>query len=142
MKTFHTKAKEVKRSWNIFDAKGEILGRLATKAAIMLMGKHKVVYSAHVDMGDYVVIVNSEKIKLSGKKTSQKVYRGHSGYPGGFKEVSYAKLSKESPAKVLEHAISGMLPENRLKRARLERLKVLVGERNPYEDKFKKNDKN
>ncbi len=142
MKTYHTKAKEIVRSWNLLDAKGEILGRLATKAASMLMGKHKVTYSAHVDIGDYVVIVNSEKIKLSGKKTSQKVYRSHSGYPGGFKEVSYAKLSKESPAKVIELAISGMLPGNRLKRARLERLKVLVGERNPYEDKFKENGKN
>ncbi|OGM04754.1 50S ribosomal protein L13 [Candidatus Woesebacteria bacterium RIFCSPHIGHO2_12_FULL_42_9] len=142
MKTYHTKAKEIVRSWNLLDAKGEILGRLATKAASMLMGKHKVTYSAHVDIGDYVVIVNSEKIKLSGKKTSQKVYRSHSGYPGGFKEVSFAKLSKESPAKVIELAISGMLPGNRLKRARLERLKVLVGERNPYEDKFKENGKN
>ena len=142
MKTYHTKVKELKRSWNLLDAKGEMLGRLATKAATILMGKHKVTYSTHIDSGDYVVIVNSEKIKLSGKKASQKVYRSHSGYPGGFKEVSYAKLSKENPARVIELAISGMLPSNRLKRARLERLKVLVGVRNPYEDKFKENDKN
>ena len=137
MKTYQQKVKEIKRSWQLLDAKDEILGRLATKAATFLMGKNKVTYSPHLDSGDYVVIVNAEKIELSGRKKTQKVYRGHSGYPGGFKEVAFAKLSKENPARVVEHAIAGMLPANRLREPRLKRLKIIVGDKNPYVDKFK-----
>ena len=137
MKTYQPKQKEVNRSWHLIDAKGEILGRLATKAAGLLMGKGKASYSTHMDMGDNVVVVNAEEIKVTGKKAIQKVYRSHSGYPGGLKEVSFARLMEKHPERILEHAVAGMLPDNRLKAGRMARLKVVVGDRNPYEEKFK-----
>ncbi len=137
MKTYQPTQKEVKRNWQVIDAKGEILGRTATKIATFLVGKHKPTYSTHMDSGDFVVVLNAEKIKLTGKKDEQKVYRSHSGYPKGFKEISFSKMSKEQPERVIEHAVSGMIPDNRLKRARMTRLKVVVGEKNPYEDKNK-----
>ncbi|KKR87309.1 MAG: 50S ribosomal protein L13 [Candidatus Woesebacteria bacterium GW2011_GWB1_41_10] len=119
------------------DAKGEVLGRLATKVAGLLIGKGKASYSTHMDMGDNAVVVNAEEIKVTGKKATQKVYRSHSGYPGGLKEASFAKLMEKHPERILEHAVSGMLPDNRLKKGRMARLKVVVGEVNPYEEKFK-----
>ena len=137
MKTYQLKAKEVKRNWNLIDAKDAVLGRLATRAAALLMGKLKVDYSPHIESGDYVVVVNAEKVKVTGRKAQQKLYRSHSGYPGGFKEVTYAKMSEEHPERIIEHAVSGMLPDNRLKKARMAMLKVIVGEKNPYADKFK-----
>ena len=137
MKTYQLKAKEVKRNWHLIDAKDAVLGRLATRAAALLMGKLKVDYSPHIESGDYVVVVNAEKVKVTGRKAQQKLYRSHSGYPGGFKEVTYAKMSKEHPERIIEHAVSGMLPDNRLKKARMAMLKVIVGEKNPYVDKFK-----
>ena len=137
MKTYQPKQKEVKRSWQLIDAKGEILGRLATKAAGLLTGKGKASYSTHMDMGDNAVDVNAEEIKVTGKKATQKAYRSHSGYPGGLKEASFAKLMEKHPERILEHAVSGMLPDNRLKKGRMARLKVVVGEVNPYEEKFK-----
>ena len=137
MKTYQLKAKEVKRAWHLIDAKDAVLGRLATRAAALLMGKLKVDYSPHIESGDYVVVVNAEKVKVTGKKAQQKLYRSHSGYPGGFKEVTYAKMSKEHPERIIEHAVSGMLPDNRLKKARMAMLKIIVGEKNPYVDKFK-----
>ena len=139
MKTYQPKEKEVKRSWHLIDAKGEILGRLATKAAGLLTGKGKTTYSTHMDMGDNVVVVNAEEIKVTGKKATQKVYRSHSGYPGGLKEVSFAKMAKTHPERILIHAIGGMLPNNRLKKGRLARLRVVVGDKNPYEKKFAEN---
>lgn len=135
-RTYQPKEKEIKRSWHLIDAGGAILGRLSTQVAILLMGKQKASFSKHMDSGDYVVVVNAEKIKLTGKKPQQKVYRSHSGYPGGFKEVSFAKMSKEHPERIIQHAVSGMLPDNRLKKDRMARLKVIVGEKNPFEDKF------
>lgn len=137
MKTYQPTAKEIKREWHLMDAKGEVLGRMATKIATLLMGKHKSDYSAHMDSGDYVVIVNAEKVLVTGKKATQKVYRGHSGYPGGFKEVSFEKMITEHPDRVIIHAVSGMLPKNRLRDKRLLRLKVFEGSKNPYEEKFK-----
>lgn len=136
MKTYQPKEKEIKRGWHLIDADGVILGRLATEVARMLMGKHKPSFSRHMDMGDYVVVVNAEKVKLSGKKPKQKVYRSHSGYPGGFKEVTFAQMKKEHPERIVGHAVAGMLPDNRLKRDRMARLKVVVGGENPYKDKF------
>jgi large subunit ribosomal protein L13 len=103
--------------------------------ATFLIGKHKPTYSAHLDVGDYVVVVNSEKIELTGKKSLQKIYRHHSGYPGGFKEISFEKMLKEHPERIIENAVKGMLPDNRLKKDRLLRLKVIVGEKNPYDKK-------
>ena len=138
MKTYQPKAKEVKRSWNLVDAKGEILGRLASKVAQLLTGKGKATYSPHMDSGDYVVVINAEKIELTGKKKTQKVYRSHSGYPGGFKEVSFAKMSQDAPEEIIKHAINGMLPDNRLKKDRLTRLKIVVGDKNPYQEKWQK----
>jgi large subunit ribosomal protein L13 len=136
MKTFQPKVKEIKRAWHLIDANGAILGRISTQIATLLMGKQKPSYSRHLDSGDFVVVVNAEKVKLTGKKPLQKVYRSHSGYPGGFKEVSFEKMSKERPERIIEYAVRGMLPDNRLKQDRMARLKVVVGETNPYQDKF------
>src|SRR3990167_88404 len=137
MKTYQLKSKDVKRAWHLLDAKDAVLGRLSSHIAALLMGKLKVDYSPNIESGDYVVVVNAEKVKLTGKKPQQKLYRSHSGYPGGFKEVTFEKMSKEHPERIIEHAVSGMLPDNRLKKARMAMLKVIVGEKNPYEDKFK-----
>lgn len=120
----------------MIDAKGKVLGRIATRIATLLMGKNKPDYTAHVDVGDYVVVINARDVKLTGKKEKQKVYRSHSGYPGGFKEVKFEKLISEQPQKVIIHAVSGMLPNNRLKAGRLKRLKVFAQEEHPYKDKF------
>jgi len=139
-KTYQPKQKEVKREWRLVDAHGQILGRLATSVAMMLTGKNKVSYSAHMDCGDYVVVVNAKDIELTGKKIQQKKYYRHSGYPGGFKEIKLSKLIVERPAKVIELAVSGMVPDNRLKKPRLARLKVFSGTEHPYADKLKKQD--
>jgi len=132
MKTYQPTQKEVKRERHLINAKGQILGRLATQIARLLMGKHKSNYSPHMDSGDFVVVVNCEKVELTGKKKMQKLYPSHSGYPGGFKEVSFAKMLKEHPERIITHAVSGMLPGNRLKRDRMKRLKVVVGDKNPW----------
>ncbi|AKM82970.1 50S ribosomal protein L13 [Candidatus Woesebacteria bacterium RIFOXYC1_FULL_31_51] len=136
-KTYQPKEKEIKRNWHLIDAKDQILGRLSTNIATLLMGKQKANYSTHMDSGDNVVIINCEKVKLTGRKKEQKVYRGHSGYPGGFKEVSFEKMFKEHPNRVIEFAVSGMLPDNRLKSDRMARLHVTKGEKHKYEKNFK-----
>lgn len=138
MKTYQPKESEIKRSWKLVDANGKILGRLATEIATYLIGKNKVSYSAHMDSGDYVVVINAGNIKVTGKKESQKVYRSHSGYPGGLKEVKYMKMHKENPERVILIAVSGMLPDNRLKSKRLARLKIFSEDKHPYEDRIKK----
>lgn len=127
MKTYQPKKAEVKREVHALDAKGEILGRLATKAAVLLMGKHKPTYSTHMDSGDFVEISNADKIEVTGKKASQKMYRRHSGYPSGFKEERFDEAMVKHPARILELAIKGMLPDNKLKSPRMKRLKVKVG---------------
>lgn len=137
MKTYQPKKSEVKRVWHLIDAKGEVLGRLATKIAQLLTGKGKADYSAHMDSGDFVVVINAEKIEVTGKKAKQKSYKGHSGYPGGYKEVSYEKMMKEHPERIIEHAVKGMVPHNRLSAPRMKRLMVVAGEVNPFEKKFK-----
>jgi large subunit ribosomal protein L13 len=133
MKTYQPKEKEVKRGWHLVDAKGEILGRLATKIATYLTGKHKASYSTHMDMGDFVVVINAEKIEVTGKKDQQKLYRRHSGYPSGYKERTYQQVMAVHPERIIEHAVNGMIPDNRLKDARMLRLKLVVGDKNPYE---------
>jgi len=135
MKTYQPKGKEVKREWHVVDAKGEVLGRISTKIAGLLIGKNKPTYSRHMDSGDFVVVLNSEKIVVTGRKADQKVYQSHSGYPGGFKERKFSKVLAEHPERILTHAVKGMLPDNRLKAERLLRLKVVIGEVNPYESK-------
>lgn len=135
MKTYQPKEKEIKREWHEVDAKGEILGRVSTKIASLLMGKGKPTFSRHMDSGDNVVVINAEKIVLTGKKATQKVYRSHSGYPGGFKESSYEKVLKEHPERIIEHAVAGMIPDNRLKDPRMLRLKIVIGSDNPFKQK-------
>lgn len=134
-KTYQPKQKDIKRNWHVVDAKGEVLGRISTKIAQLLTGKGKADFSRHMDSGDNVVVINAEKVVLTGKKAKQKVYRSHSGYPGGFKERSFEKVMKEHPERILEHAVSGMVPDNRLKPERMKRLKIVVGDKNPYESK-------
>lgn len=138
MNTYQPKKNEVKRGWHLLDANGQTLGRFATEAAKFLIGKHKASYSRHMDVGDYVVVINTKGIKVTGKKEKQKVYISHSGYPGGLKEVKYAKLFSEDPSRIIVHAVKGMLPDNRLKDKRMSRMKVFQGDKHPYEDKFKK----
>lgn len=138
MKTYQPKAKEVIKEWHLLDAEGEVLGRLCTKIATYLTGKHKATYSTHMDMGDFVVVINAEKVEVTGKKGNQKVYRTHSGYPGGFKERSYRQVMDVHPERIIEHAVLGMLPNNRLRDPRMLRLKVVVGDKNPYEKQLAK----
>ena len=137
MKTFQPKVKEMKRSWHLVDANGKILGRLATEVAKFLTGKHKATYSSHLDSGDFVVVINAEKVEVTGKKASNKSYRRHSGYPSGFKERSYRQVLEVHPERIIEHAVSGMVPDNRLKKPRMARLKVVAGNVNPFEGEFK-----
>lgn len=137
IKTYQPKGKEVKRAWHLIDAKDKVLGRLASEVATLLMGKQKATYSTHMDSGDNVVVINAEKVVTTGRKAEQKVYRSHSGYPGGFKEVSFSKMSKEHPNRVIEFAIAGMLPDNRLKSDRMARLHVVKGSKHKYENNFK-----
>lgn len=137
MRTYQPTHKEIKRSWHLIDAKGRVLGRTASGIVKYLMGKHKIKYAPHMDMGDYVVVINAKEVKVSGRKEKQKKYFRHSGYPGGFKEISFAKLKREHPERIIELAVKRMLPTNRLRDKRMVRLKVFSGEKNPYEDKFK-----
>lgn len=129
MKTYQMKSSEIKRDHHTLDANSEVLGRLASNAVKFLMGKHKPTYTPHMDMGDFVTITNASQIKVTGRKEDQKVYYRHSGYPGGFKEIAYAKLKKENPTRIIELAIKRMLPDNRLRDKRMSRLKVVVGEK-------------
>lgn len=138
MKTYQPKEGEVVRMWHLIDAKGEILGRMATKIATLLMGKQKPEYSAHMDSGDWVVVTNSKEIVLTGNKMKDKKYYSHSMYPGGFKEVTLERLMAKNPNKIIEKAVHGMLPGNKLKKQRMGRLKVYVDDKHPYGEKFNK----
>jgi len=138
MKTYQPKKAEIKRTWKLVDVKGKILGRIASEIATHLIGKDKVGYSKHMEMGDYVVVVNASDVKVSGKKEKQKVYRRHSGYPGGLKEIKYIKMHNERPEWIIQNAVKGMLPDNRLKSIRLKRLKIFAGSEHPYQDKVEK----
>ncbi|MGB2705835.1 MAG: 50S ribosomal protein L13 [Candidatus Omnitrophota bacterium] len=128
-KTTYVRQEDVKREWYLVDAKDRVLGRLATQVASLLKGKHKVAYSPHVDMGDGVVVVNSEKIRVTGKKPQQKMYKRFSGYPGGLKLEKFESLFKRRPHEVIRHAVKGMLPKNKLGRRMIKRLKLYVGEK-------------
>lgn len=133
MKTFMAKAEEVQRKWYIIDADGKTLGRLSSEVAKILRGKHKPTYTPHVDTGDHVIIINVEKVVLTGKKLDQKLYRSHSLYPGGLKEVPYRKLMAERPEKAVYEAIKGMLPKNSLGRKMLTKLRVYQGSQHNHE---------
>jgi large subunit ribosomal protein L13 len=130
--TYYAKPGEVKREWVLIDAEDQILGRLATRAAHILKGKHKPEYTPHVDTGDFVVIINASKIRLSGNKAAQKTYYRHSGYPGGLKAESFERALERHPERVIEHAVKGMLPKNTLGRAQGKKLKVYAGSEHPH----------
>ena len=138
MKTYSVKASEIKRDWHVIDASGRVLGKLATEAARLIMGKHKPTYTRHLDVGDYVVVTNANKIVLTGNKSEQKVYHRHTGYPGGLKTVTFEKMIAEKPTWVIEHAVKGMLPKNRLGAAMLKKLKVYTGDAHPHRGQTEK----
>lgn len=127
MSTFVAKPETVQRDWYVIDAEGKTLGRLATEVARRLRGKHKPEYTPHVDTGDYIVIVNAEKVTVTGRKASGKIYYSHSGYPGGIKEISFEKLIAKKPEMVIQKAVKGMLPRGPLGRAMFRKLKVYAG---------------
>lgn len=132
MKTFSAKPETVKRDWYVIDAAGQTLGRLATEIATRLRGKHKPEYTPHVDTGDYIVVINAEQVRVTGNKTSDKLYYSHTGYPGGIKSISFEKLIERAPERVLEGAVKGMLPKNPLGRAMYRKLKVYAGTEHPH----------
>jgi large subunit ribosomal protein L13 len=137
MKTYSLKEKEIVRHWHVIDASGQTLGRLATRVASLLQGKHKPTYSPHLDMGDYVVVVNAEKVHVTGKKGTDKVYYHHTGYMGGLKTTTLEKMLNKRPQRVIELAVQGMLPKNRLGRRLLRNLKVYAGPEHPHEAQVK-----
>jgi len=131
-KTFVTKQKDVQREWFVVDAAGQTLGRLATQVADVLHGKRKPIYSPSVDVGDYVIVVNAEKIHVTGRKLDQKMYYRHTGYPGGLKEITLRNQLQKHPTRVITRAVRGMLPKNRLGRRMLKKLKVYAGPEHPH----------
>lgn len=141
MKTYSVKSGEVDRQWQVVDASGKTLGRLASEVSIMLLGKNKPTFSRHINVGDYVVVVNAAKVKVTGKKEQQKIYYSHSNYPGGLRSVSYADMFKKNPEKVVTFAVKGMIPRNRLGRQIMSRLKVYAGEEHPHQAQMGKSDK-
>ena len=132
MKTYSPKASEIVRRWHVIDASGQTLGRLATEIAQLLKGKHKPYYVPYMDVGDFVVVVNAEKVRVTGDKLEQKRYYRHSGYPGGIRSVSLGTQLQAHPIRVIEHAVRGMLPHNALGRAMYRKLKVYAGPTHPH----------
>ncbi len=133
MRTFSPKDKDITRQWHVIDASDVVLGRLASQAAVLLRGKHKPIFAPHVDTGDFVIIVNADKVALSGNKLEQKQAYRHSGYPGGLRAVSYAELMEKHPERAVEKAVRGMLPKNSLGRKTLRKLKVYAGPDHPHQ---------
>jgi len=133
VKTFSAKPHEVEREWFVIDAQGQTLGRLASRIVTILRGKHKPIYTPHVDCGDYVIVVNAEKINVTGQKLDQKIYYRHSGYPGGLKQITLRRQLQTHPERVLEAAVRGMLPKNRLGRKMFKKLKVYAGPDHPHQ---------
>lgn len=127
MKTFVAKPAEAERKWFVVDAEGKTLGRLASQIAMILRGKHKPIYTPHVDTGDYVIVINAEKINVTGNKRQAKLYRWHSGYPGGLKERTFEQQLDRQPEKIVYDAVKGMMPKNSLGRQMLKKLRVVVG---------------
>lgn len=133
MKSFMAKPAEIDRKWYVIDANGQTLGRLASEVAAILRGKHKPIYTPHVDTGDFVIVINAPKIRLTGNKLVDKKMRWHTGYPGGLKEIDYGSLIQKKPEKIIEAAIKGMLPHNRLGAAMYKKLKVYRGSEHPHQ---------
>jgi len=132
MKTISIKKSEITKGWWVADAEGQILGRFASKISQILRGKHKPNFTPHMDMGDFVIIINAEKINVTGNKETKKTYFSHSGYPGGSKEISLSEMRRSNPERILINAVKGMLPHNRLGRAILAHLKVYNGSNHPH----------
>lgn len=132
MRTVSIRHEDVTRKWYVVDAENKVLGRLATEVATILRGKHKPIYTPHVDTGDFVVIINADKIVLTGNKWSQKLYRWHTGFPGGFREVPAEKLHQRRPERLVELAVRGMLPKTKLGRAMISKLKVYASDSHPH----------
>jgi large subunit ribosomal protein L13 len=141
MRTYSTKASDIERKWWVIDASGKKLGRLATEAAVLLKGKHKPIYTPHLDVGDYVIVVNAAKIEVTGNKLSDKMYYRHSNYPGGFRSINLEKLLQTNPTRAIEYAVKGMLPHNRLGAAMFKKLKVYAGPEHPHEAQVKATEK-
>ena len=137
MKTYSTKPSDIKQQWHVIDASDKILGRLATQVAALLMGKHKPIFSRHLDTGDYVVVINADKVRVTGNKAKQKFYYRHSGYPGGLKSISLERMMQTNPTRVIEYAVKGMLPHTRLGAKMMKKLKVHVGNTHPYQAQTK-----
>ncbi len=133
MKTYYPKPTDIRREWVLVDATDQILGRLATQIAFRLRGKHKPIFTPNLDTGDFIVVVNVDKIKLTGNKWAQKTYYRHSGYMGGLKTITAKKLLEKSPERILQLAVRGMLPKNRLGRALLGKLKIYCGSEHPHQ---------
>ncbi len=139
MKTEVAKIENVKRDWYLVDAQDVVLGRLASAVANILRGKNKAIYTPSVDTGDFVIVVNAEKIALTGRKLSDKIYYSHSGFPGGLKEITAEKLLEKKPSDVIKKAVKGMLPKNKLSRHMLNKLKIYAGSSHPHEAQQPKN---
>ncbi len=133
MKTYSPKPGDIDRKWYVIDAEGLVLGRVASKVANVLRGKHKPIWAPHMDVGDFVVIVNADKIRVTGRKAEQKLYYRHSGYPGGLKETPYQTMMQKKPEFVLHEAVRGMLPHNRLGRQMLKKLKIYADAEHPHQ---------
>lgn len=133
MRTFAAKKAEIEHEWYVVDAQGQTLGRLASRIASILKGKHKPVYTPHLDCGDYVIVINAEKVRVTGRKLDQKFYHRHSGYPGGLTSISLRDQLVKHPERVLQAAVKGMLPKNRLGRRMFKKLKVYAGDSHPHQ---------
>lgn len=138
MRTFVGKTAEIERQWYVVDAEGQTLGRLASRIAPILRGKHKPVYTPHLDCGDFVVVVNAEKVRVTGRKLDQKAYYRHSGYPGGLTGISLRDQLDKHPERVLQAAVRGMLPKNKLGRRMIKKLKVYAGDSHPHQAQMPK----
>lgn len=132
MKTYSAREEDIERQWYVVDAQGKTLGRLSSEIARILRGKHKPIYTPHVDCGDYVVVINAEKVWTTGRKLDQKIYYRHSGYPGGLKGITLREQLARFPERAIEHAVKGMLPKNRLGRRMFKKLKVYAGAEHPH----------
>ncbi|MGI8859221.1 MAG: 50S ribosomal protein L13 [Rubrobacteraceae bacterium] len=133
MKSYMARPLEVERKWHVIDAEGQTLGRLVSEIARLLRGKNKAQYTPHVDTGDFVVVVNAEKVVVTGRKAEQKVYRRHTGYPGGLKETSYEQMLARKPTEILRKAVHGMMPRTRLARKQFKKLKIYAGPEHPHD---------
>lgn len=132
MKSYIAKPAEVERKWYVIDAEDKTLGKIASEVASILRGKKKPIYTPHVDTGDYVIVINAEKVRVTGKKEEQKIYKSHSGYPGGLKETTLKELRAKKPEEIIRHAVKGMMPKGKLGRQMFKKLKVYAGPEHPH----------